>query len=76
MITIKDVAKRAGVSITSASYALNEKGTIGEKTRNRVLEAAEELNYHPNAFARNLKKGKTHTIGVFISRFGGLFYED
>src|SRR5688572_3126989 len=76
MTTIKDVAKQARVSITSASYALNGNGTISEETRKRVLEAARELNYHPNAFARNLKKRKTHTIGVFISRFGGSFYEE
>mgnify|MGYP001767785259 CR=1 FL=1 len=76
MITIKDVANRAKVSITSASYALNGIGTISEATRQRVLQAAEELNYHPNAFARNLKKRKTHIIGVFITRFSGSFYED
>ncbi|MEW5987923.1 MAG: LacI family DNA-binding transcriptional regulator [Chloroflexota bacterium] len=76
MTTIKDVAKRAKVSIASASYALNNTGTISDDTRKRVLEAAEELNYHPNAFARNLKKRKTHTIGVFITRFGGSFYEE
>lgn len=76
MTTIKDVAKRAQVSITSASYALNDTGTISADTRKRVLEAAEELNYHPNAFARHLKKRKTRTIGVFITRFGGLFYEE
>jgi len=76
MVTIKDVAKLAKVSITSASYALNGTGTISEATRKRVLAAAEELNYHPNAFARNLIKRKTHTIGVFITRFGGSFYEE
>lgn len=76
MITIRDVAKRAGVSVTTASYALNDKGSIGEATRKRVLDAAAELNYHPNAFARNLKKRNTHTIGVFISRFSGSFYEE
>jgi len=76
MTTIKDVAKAAGVSITSASYALNGTGTIGEATRKRVLAVAEALNYHPNAFARNLKNRKTLTIGVFISRFGGSFYEE
>ncbi|MCE7947527.1 MAG: LacI family transcriptional regulator [Chloroflexi bacterium CFX4] len=76
MTTIRDVAKRAGVSITTASYALNNKGTIGEATRKRVREAAEELNYAPNAFARHLKKRKTHTLGVFITRFGGAFYEE
>lgn len=76
MTTIRDVAKRAGVSITTASYALNETGSIGEATRKRVQEAAEELNYHPNAFARHLKQRKTQTIGVFISRFSGSFYEE
>lgn len=76
MTTIRDVAKRAGVSVTTASYALNDTGTIGDATRKRVLAAAEELNYHPNAFARNLKQRKTHTIGVFIARFSGSFYED
>lgn len=76
MTTIKDIARRAGVSITSVSYALNGTGTISELTRQRVLEAAEALNYHPNAFARNLKKPKTRTIGVFIYRFGGSFYEE
>ncbi len=74
-VTIKDVAKHARVSIAAASYALNGTGTISEETRQRVLKAAEELNYHPNAFARHLKKRKTHTIGVFITGFGGLFFE-
>lgn len=76
MTTIKDVAKRAKASITSVSYALNGTGTISAATRQRVLKAAEELNYHPNAFARHLKKRKTRTIGVFITRFGGSFYEE
>lgn len=76
MTTIRDVAKRAGVSVTTASYVLNNTGNISAATRLRVMEAAEELNYHPNAFARHLKKAKTRTIGVFISRFGGSFYEE
>lgn len=76
MTTIRDVAKRAGVSVTTASYVLNNTGNISAATRLRVMEAAEELNYHPNAFARHLKKVKTRTIGVFISRFGGSFYEE
>jgi LacI family transcriptional regulator len=76
MTTIRDVAKHAGVSVTTASYALNDTGTIAEATRKRVLEAAAELNYHPNAFARHLKQRKTQTIGVFISGFGGAFFEE
>jgi LacI family transcriptional regulator len=76
MTTIKDVAQRAKVSVTAASYALNGTGSLKAATRKRVLAAAEELNYHPNAFARHLKKRKTLTLGVFITRFGGSFYED
>jgi len=76
MTTIRDIAKHAQVSITTASYVLNNTGNISDATRKRVLQVAEELNYHPNAFARHLKKVKTRTIGVFISRFGGAFYED
>lgn len=76
MVTIKDVARRANVSITSVSYALNGTGTISDATRQRILEVAEELNYQINPFARKLKTGKTQTIGVFITRFGGSFYED
>ncbi len=76
MITIKEVAQRAGVSITTVSYVLNGKGNIREDTRRRVLAAAEELNYHPNAHARHLKRRRTRTIGVFIGAMGGLFYEE
>src|SRR4030043_1122723 len=76
MTTIKDVAKYAGVSITSVSYALNGTGTISADTRKRVLKAAESLGYHPNIHARSLKKPKPPIIGVFITRFGGSFYEE
>jgi LacI family transcriptional regulator len=76
MTTLRDVAKHAGVSLTTASYVLNNTGNISEATRRRVRQAAEELNYHPNAHARHLKKRKTRTLGVFITRFGGAFYEE
>lgn len=76
MVTIKDVAKLANVSVTSTSYALNGTGTISKSTRKRVLEAAETLNYHPNAFARNLKNRRSYTIGVFITSFGGSFFDE
>ncbi len=76
MVTIKDVARLAQVSVTTASYALNSTGNISQETRKRVLDAAERLNYHPIAFARKLKRQRTHTIGAFITEFGGSFYED
>lgn len=55
---------------------LNKTGTISEETRQRVFDAAEKLNYRPNAFARHLKNRRSFTIGVFITRFGGAFYEE
>ncbi len=55
---------------------LNKTGTISDETRQRVFEAAVKLNYQPNAFARHLKNRRSFTIGVFITRFGGAFYEE
>lgn len=76
MATIKDVAKRAGVSISTASYALNNQPNVHEDTRARILKAAEELDYYPNANARNLKTKKTGNVGVFIYGFGGPIFSD
>lgn len=76
MATIKDVAKRAGVSISTASYALNNQPNVSDKTREKVLLAAKELNYYPNASARNLKTNKTGNIGFFIYGFDGPIFGD
>ena len=76
MITIKDVAKKAGVSISTASYALNNQKNVSEKTKKKVLEAAKELNYHPNFSARNLRSKKTRNIGFFIYGFEGPIFGD
>lgn len=63
--TIRDVAKLAGVSVSTASKAFNNKDAVAEATRRRVLEAAKELNFTPNALIRSLQRGNTNTIGVF-----------
>src|SRR5215813_13395438 len=68
MSTIFDIAKEAGVSITTVSRALNGYSDVNEKTRQRVLEVAEELNYYPNATARSLRGKRTNTI-VFAPQF-------
>ena len=62
MATIFDIAKRAGVSITTVSRALNGYSDVNQQTRQRVIEAANELNYYPSAAARNLQGKKTNTI--------------
>lgn len=75
MITIKDVAKTAGVAISTASYALNGSNKVSEKTREKILKIAKELNYTPNGVARNLKTKKTGLIGLFVHSINGPFYD-
>jgi len=62
MPNIFDVAKQAGVSITTVSRALNGYSDVNEKTRKRILKIAEELSYYPSAVARSLQGKKTNTI--------------
>ena len=64
----RDVAERAGVSRTTVSFVLNDVPgvRITEETRQRVREAARELNYYPTAAARSLASGKTHRIGLVL----------
>ena len=70
MPTIFEVAEKAGVSITTVSRALNGYSDVNEKTRQRVLEAADALNYYPSATARSLRGKRTNTI-VFAPQFRG-----
>ena len=67
MATIKDVAKKAGVSIGVVSRAFNNYPDISEKTKRRIFEVAKELNYTPNVVARNLSMKKQMTIGLITS---------
>lgn len=69
-VTIKDVAKEAGVSATTVSYVLNqnEKQTISEETRERVLQAVEKLNYIPNYAARIMKNDESRCVGLVMNR--------
>lgn len=67
MTTIKDLAKAAGVSITTVSRALNGYPDVKEQTRARIKKLAEEMSYRPNAVAQSLVRKKTNTIGVIMS---------
>lgn len=66
MVTLKQLAKELGVSISTVSKALNNSEEIGESTRKRVKELAALYNYKPNKVALSLKQNKTKTIGVII----------
>jgi len=76
LANIKDVARIAGCSISTVSYALNDDRRIPEGTAQRIKKIADEIGYLPSAAARNLKKKSTKTILVAISDFGGPVYHE
>ncbi|HEX2913199.1 MAG TPA: LacI family DNA-binding transcriptional regulator [Chloroflexia bacterium] len=71
--TIKDVAKRAGVSISTVSKALNGQGKLKASTRELVKQAALELNFRPNDLAQSLIRGRSYTVGLLTTDFSGRF---
>lgn len=73
MSTIKDVAKLAGVALSTASNALNGKYGVNPQTKKRVLEAAKELNYIPNPIAQGLVSKSMKNIGIIVSGFYSSF---
>lgn len=70
-ITIKDIAKLAGVSHATVSRALNDSPLISDKTKEKIKKVANENNYIPNYSAKSLKLDKSYNIGVFLSAFEG-----
>jgi LacI family transcriptional regulator len=72
--TLKEVAKAAGVSLASASYAINGAGSVGETTREHVLKVAAELGYRPNQSAKAMKTGKTGAIGLILPDLTNPFF--
>lgn len=73
-VTLKEVARRAGVSLATASRAINNRGDVDQSTRRKVLEAAKALSYTPNPLARGLLSGTTKTIGVLVTTIQNPFY--
>ncbi len=71
--TIKDVAKEAGVSITTVSHALSGGGVVKQETRERIRELAQQMNYMPNWSGQNLKSVKTGVIGLYVEYIRGFY---
>lgn len=72
--TIKEIARRLNVSVSTVSRALHNHPSIGLRTKMRVQDLARQLNYEPNQTAILFKKGKTFTIGVILPRFSEEFF--
>lgn len=74
MPKLEDVAKRAGLSLTTVSRVLNNRGYISQKTRDKVDAAIKELNYQPNEMARALFRRKSNMIGLIIPSVSHPFF--
>ncbi|MSC86399.1 LacI family transcriptional regulator [Eubacterium sp. am_0171] len=72
--TLKDLANFLGLSVSTVSRALNNKGRMSEETRSQILKAAQDLQYIPNASARSLKTNSNPIVGVLLPDISNIFY--
>ena len=72
--TIFEVAKLAGVSISTVSRCLNEPNKVGKKTLTRVRKVIEEINFSPNLLAQSFCRGKTNIVMVVVQEIGNPFF--
>jgi len=73
-VTLADIAREAGTSLSTASRALSGRGYVAAHVRERLLETADRLGYVPNASARTLKQQTSRVVGVVVSDLGNPFY--
>lgn len=73
-VTLRDIAKQAGVSKSAVSKALHGAPDIGDETRNRILEIVESMGYSPSNMARSLRTGRTHLLGVLVPNSANVYY--
>lgn len=71
MVSLKDIAKKCGVSTATVSKALNDQKDIGESTKARIRETAKEMGYFPNSAARALKTKRSYSLGVLFEEEAG-----
>jgi LacI family transcriptional regulator len=74
MATMRDVAKRAGVSVATVSHVINGTRKVAPETMRRIKGVMEELDYHPNAVAQSLRTRRTHAIGAVVSDITNPFF--
>ena len=76
MVSIKDIADHAGVSVATVSRVINNKGYISEETRKKVMKYVEELNYIPNELARSLNNKSSKIVGLMIPTVEMTFFSE
>ena len=76
MATMKQVAERAGVSISTVSHVINNTRVVSDDVRQRVLGIIDEMRYIPSAVARSLKNDKTNTIGVLVPNSSNPYFAE
>lgn len=74
MSTLKDVAEKCGVTVTTVSRMLNGRGYVSEKTKKKIRQAMKELNYQPNAFARALSLKRSNFIGLIVPSASNMYF--
>jgi LacI family transcriptional regulator len=75
-VSLKDIAKKVGVSTALVSYALNKEkeSRVGKEMAAKIRQAAKELNYQPNQIAKSLRSGKSYTIGLIVADISNPFF--
>lgn len=73
MVTIKDIAKHAGVSVSTVSHVLNDRDDISETTKEKVRASIKELDYRPNRLAIGLRNKRTDSIGIIVENVTDAF---
>lgn len=76
MATIHDVALKAGVSVTTVSRVMNNRGYISEATRTKVFAAMDELGYQPNEIARSLLRKQSNILGLIVPSVSHPFFSE
>ncbi len=76
MSTLKDVAKECGLSVTTVSRALNNRGYISSEAHEKIQAAMKKLNYQPNEIARSLSKQSSKSIGVIMPYIDQPFFSE
>ncbi len=73
-VTLQDIAKKAGLSKTTISRALNDKPDVSPETKDRILRIAKDLGYTPNLLAKSLRSRKSKTMGIIIADISNPFF--